>query len=257
MLVVTTGAAAALAGGLGLVLGSFLNVVAYRLPRKESLVAPASRCPGCEAPIKPYDNVPVLSWLLLRGRCRSCGTAIAWRYPLVELCTGLLLALVVLVVGTDSNELWLGLAFALLLLPVTVIDIDFRIIPNTLMIAGTATALALLLAFDSSALPEHLIAAFAAGGFLLAAALAYPAGMGMGDVKLAFVMGLFLGQEVGVAMLVALVCGSVVGIGVIAVKGSREGRKTAIPFGPFLALGGIVALLAGEPVVDWYLSTFA
>ena len=257
MLAVTTGAAAALAGGLGLLLGSFLNVVAYRLPRNESLVAPASRCPGCEAPIKPWDNVPVLSWLLLRGRCRSCGTAIAWRYPLVELATGLLLALVVVVVGTDPEELWLGLAFALLLVPVAVIDIDFRIIPNTLMIAGAVTAVALLVAFDPDALPEHLIAAFAAGGFLLVAALAYPAGMGMGDVKLAFVMGLFLGQEVGVAMLVALVAGSALGIGVIAVKGSKAGRKTAIPFGPFLALGGIVGLLAGEPVVDWYLDTFA
>src|ERR687895_976440 len=211
MLVVTTAAGASLAGILGLILGSFLNVVAYRLPRGESLARPASRCPGCDTPIRPYDNVPVVSWLLLRGRCRSCGTAIAWRYPLVELCTGILLALVVVVVGTGSDDLWLGLAFALLLVPVTVIDIDFRIIPNTLLIAGAVTAVALLVAFDPDALPEHLIAAFAAGGFLLAAALAYPAGMGMGDVKLAFVLGLFLGQEVGVAMLVALVAGSVVG----------------------------------------------
>jgi leader peptidase (prepilin peptidase) / N-methyltransferase len=257
MLAVTTGAAAALAGGLGLLLGSFLNVVAYRLPRKESLVAPASRCPGCATPIRPYDNVPVLSWLLLRGRCRSCGTAIAWRYPLVELCTGLLLALVVVVVGTGSEELWLGLAFALLLVPVTVIDIDFRIIPNTLLIAGTVAAAALLVAFTPDAIPEHLIAAFAAGGFLLAAAIAYPSGMGMGDVKLAFVMGLFLGRDVGVAMLVALVAGSLAGAAVMAVKGAKAGRKTAIPFGPFLALGGLVALLAGEPVIDWYLNTFA
>jgi leader peptidase (prepilin peptidase) / N-methyltransferase len=161
------------------------------------------------------------------------------------------------VVGTDSEELWLALAFTLLLVPVTVIDIDFRIIPNTLMIAGTVAALALLVAFDSSAIPEHVIAAFAAGGFLLAAVLVYPRGMGLGDVKLAFVMGLFLGQEVGVAMFVALVTGSIVGMGVIAVKGAKLGRKTAIPFGPFLALGSYVALLAGEPVVDWYLSTFA
>jgi leader peptidase (prepilin peptidase)/N-methyltransferase len=256
MLAVTTGAAAAMAGGLGLLLGSFINVVAYRLPRNESLVAPASRCPGCETPIKPYDNVPVLSWLLLRGRCRSCGTSIAWRYPLVELATALLLALTVVVIGANE-DVWLGLAFALLLVPVTVIDIDFRIIPNTLMIAGTVAASALLVAFSPEAIPEHLIAAFAAGGFLLAAAIAYPSGMGMGDVKLAFVMGLFLGQEVGVAMLVALVSGSLVGVGVMVVKGAKAGRKTAIPFGPFLALGGLVALLAGEPVVDWYLNTFA
>jgi leader peptidase (prepilin peptidase) / N-methyltransferase len=256
MLGVTTGAGVALAGGFGLILGSFFNVVAYRLPRGESLATPASRCPGCDTPIRPYDNVPVLSWLLLRGRCRSCGTAIAWRYPLVELATAVLMALVVLALGADRDA-WLGLAFVALLVPVTVIDIDFRIIPNKLMILGTAVAPAILALTDPGALPEHLIAAAAAGGFLLIAAIAYPAGMGMGDVKLAFVMGLFLGREVGVAMLVALVAGSVVGAAVIALKGSKEGRKTAIPFGPFLALGGLVGLFAGDPIVDWYLRTFA
>jgi len=256
MIGVTTGAAAALAGGFGLLLGSFLNVVAYRLPRGESLATPASRCPGCDQPIKPYDNVPVLSWLLLRGRCRSCGTSIAWRYPLVELATAVLMALTVLVVGANE-DVWLGLAFVLVLVPVTVIDLDFRIIPNKLMIAGTVAALAILALTRPDDIPEHLIAACAAGGFLLVAAIAYPSGMGMGDVKLAFVMGLFLGRDVGVAMLVALVAGSLVGVAIMARKGTQEGRKTAIPFGPFLALGGIVGLLAGEPVVDWYLNTFA
>ena len=256
MIGVTTGAGAALAGAFGLLLGSFLNVVAYRLPRGESLAVPASRCPGCDTPIKPYDNVPVLSWLLLRGRCRSCGTRIAWRYPLVELVTAVLLALTVVVIG-PNEDVWLGIAFVLLLVPVTVIDLDFRIIPNKLMIAGTVVALAILALTSPDEIPEHLIAAVAAGGFLLVAAIAYPSGMGMGDVKLAFVMGLFLGREVGVAMLCALVAGSVVGIAVMARKGTAEGRKTAIPFGPFLAFGGIVGLLAGEPIVDWYLRTFA
>jgi leader peptidase (prepilin peptidase)/N-methyltransferase len=256
MLGVTTGAGAVLAGGFGLLLGSFLNVVAYRLPRGESLAVPASRCPGCDAAIKPYDNVPVLSWLLLRGRCRSCGQSIAWRYPLVELATAVLMALTVVVIG-PNEDVWLGLAFVLLLVPVTVIDLDFRIIPNKLMIAGTVAALAILALTRPDDIPEHLIAAVAAGGFLLIAAVAYPSGMGMGDVKLAFVMGLFLGREVGVAMLVALVAGSVVGIAIMARKGTQEGRKTAVPFGPFLALGSVVALLAGEPVVDWYLRTFA
>jgi leader peptidase (prepilin peptidase)/N-methyltransferase len=256
MLLVTTGAGAALAGAFGLLLGSFLNVVAYRLPRGESLATPASRCPGCDTPIKPYDNVPVLSWLLLRGRCRSCGETIAWRYPLVEFATAALLALTVVVVGTNE-DVWLGLAFVLLLVPVTVIDLDFRIIPNKLMIAGTVAALAILALTRPDDIPEHVIAAFAAGGFLLAAAIAYPAGMGMGDVKLAFVMGLFLGRDVGVAMLVALVAGSVIGIAIMARKGTQEGRKTAIPFGPFLAFGGVVGLLAGDPVVGWYLRTFA
>jgi leader peptidase (prepilin peptidase)/N-methyltransferase len=256
MVGVTTGAGAALAGVFGLLLGSFLNVVSYRLPRGESLAMPASRCPGCETPIKPYDNVPVISWLLLRGRCRACGTRIAWRYPLVELATAALLALTVVVIG-PNEDVWLGLAFVLLLVPVTVIDLDFRIIPNKLMIAGTVVALAILAITEPADIPEHLIAAAAAGGFLLVAAIAYPAGMGMGDVKLAFVMGLFLGRDVGVAMLVALVAGSLVGVAVMARKGTAEGRKTAIPFGPFLALGGLVGLLAGEPVVDWYLDTFA
>ena len=256
MTAVTTAAGASLAGVLGLIFGSFLNVVAYRLPRGESLATPASRCPGCDAPIKPYDNVPVLSWLLLRGRCRSCGEPIAWRYPLVELATALLLALTVVVVGANE-EVWLGLAFVLLLVPVTVIDIDFRIIPNKLMIAGTVAALVILALTRADDIPEHLIAACAAGGFLLVAAIAYPAGMGMGDVKLAFVMGLFLGREVGVAMLAGLLAGSIVGVAIMARKGAAEGRKTAIPFGPFLALGGIVGLLAGEPIVDWYLRTFA
>jgi leader peptidase (prepilin peptidase)/N-methyltransferase len=240
-----------------LALGSFLNVVVTRVPARRSLLRPPSSCGSCGTEILWRDNIPVLSWLLLRGRCRSCGTSIAWRYPLVELCTGLLLALVVVVVGTGSDELWLGLAFVLLLVPVTVIDIDFRIIPNKLMIAGTVVALAILAITRPDDIPEHLIAAAAAGGFLLVAAIAYPSGMGMGDVKLAFVMGLFLGRDVGVAMLVALVAGSLVGVAVMARKGTAEGRKTAIPFGPFLALGGVVGLLAGDPVVDWYLRTFA
>jgi leader peptidase (prepilin peptidase)/N-methyltransferase len=200
--------------------------------------------------------VPVASWLLLRGRCRACREPIPWRYPLVELLTALLMVLTVVVVG-PREEAWLGLAFVLLLVPVTVIDIDHRIIPNTLMLIGTVGALAILAATNPALLPEHLIAAFAAGGFLLVAAIAYPGGMGMGDVKLAFVMGLFLGREVGVAMLVALLAGSLVGAAIIARKGAAEGRKTAIPFGPFLALGGLVGLLAGEPVIDWYLRTFA
>jgi leader peptidase (prepilin peptidase)/N-methyltransferase len=256
MIGVTTAAGASLAGVLGLIFGSFLNVVAYRLPRGESLARPASRCPGCDTPIKPYDNVPVLSWLALRGRCRSCKTAIAWRYPLVELATALLLALTVVVLGANEN-VWLGLAFVLLLVPVTVIDIDFRIIPNKLMILGTVVALAILALTRPGDIPEHLIAAVAAGGFLLVAAIAYPGGMGMGDVKLAFVMGLFLGRDVGVAMLAGLLAGSLIGAAVMARKGVKQGRKTAIPFGPFLALGGLVGLLAGDPIVDWYLRTFA
>jgi leader peptidase (prepilin peptidase)/N-methyltransferase len=241
---------------LGAIFGSFFNVVAYRLPRGESLSRPRSRCPGCQTPIRPYDNVPVLSWLVLRGRCRSCGVRISARYPLVEAGTALLCALVVIAKGADADAL-LGLALVLLLVPVTLIDLDHRIIPNRLMLVGAVVAPALLLLVAPADLAEHLIAAAAAGGFFLLAALAYPRGMGMGDVKLAAVLGLFLGRAVGPAVFIALISGTLVGAVVIARKGAREGRKTAVPFGPFLALGAVCALFAGEALVDAYLSTFA
>jgi leader peptidase (prepilin peptidase) / N-methyltransferase len=244
-----------LAAIVGAIFGSFLNVVAYRLPRGESLSRPRSRCPQCQTAIKPYDNVPVLSWLALRGRCRSCRALISARYPLVEAMTGLLCALVVLAKGPDEDAL-LGLALVLLLIPITLIDLDHRIIPNRLTLLGAVVAPVVLAVTAPDAIPEHLIAAAAAGGFFLLAAFAYPRGMGMGDVKLAAVLGLFLGRAVGPAIFVALVAGTLVGAAVIARKGAQEGRKTAVPFGPFLALGAVVALFAGDAMVDWYLATF-
>jgi leader peptidase (prepilin peptidase) / N-methyltransferase len=244
-----------LAAVVGAIFGSFLNVVAYRLPRGESLSRPRSRCPQCQPPTKPYDNVPVLSWLALRGRCRTCRAPISARYPLVEAMTGLLCALVVIAKGPDEDAL-LGLALVLLLVPITLIDLDHRIIPNRLTLTGAIVAPALLALTAPEAIPEHLIAGAAGGGFFLLAALAYPRGMGMGDVKLAAVLGLFLGRAVGPAVFVALVAGTLVGAAVIARKGAQEGRKTAVPFGPFLALGGVVALFAGDAMADWYLSTF-
>lgn len=248
-------ASAAVAGLLGLLVGSFLNVVAYRLPRGESLAHPGSRCPGCGVGVRPYDNVPVFSWLLLRGRCRACRAPISARYPVVEGLTAALAVLVVLVHGADRDAV-LPLALLALLVPIALIDLDRRIIPNRLAGPGALLAVGLGAVLLPSFLPEQLIAGAAAGGFLLLAALAYPAGMGMGDVKLAGMMGLFLGRSVGVAMLVALLAGTLVGAAVIARKGAREGRKTAVPFGPFLALGGVVAMLAGDAVVAWYLATF-
>ncbi len=245
-----------LAAVLGAVFGSFLNVVAYRLPRGESLSRPRSRCPGCLTPVRPYDNVPVLSWLLLRGKCRACRAPISARYPLVEAGTGALCALVVLAKGPDEDAL-LGLALVLLLVPVTLIDLDHQIIPNRLMLIGAVLAPPLVLLTAPDALVEHLVAAVAAGGFFLVAVLAYPRGMGMGDVKLAFVLGLFLGRDVGPALFVALIAGTLVGAAVIARKGVADGRRTKVPFGPFLALGAIVALFAGDAMVEWYLGTFA
>jgi leader peptidase (prepilin peptidase)/N-methyltransferase len=243
------------AGLLGLCVGSFLNVVIYRLPRHESLASPPSRCPGCGVAVAPRDNIPVLSWLLLRGRCRNCKTAISWRYPLVEALTAVLAVCVVISKGADRDA-WLGLAFVLVLVPCALIDLEHRIIPNKITLPGAVAAIAITALTHPGHLPEQLIAGAAAFTFLLVAVLAYPSGMGMGDVKLAGVMGLFLGRDVAPAMLVAMLVGSVVGLGVIARKGAKEGRKTAMPFGPFLAVGGLVGLFAGHPIVHWYLHSF-
>jgi leader peptidase (prepilin peptidase)/N-methyltransferase len=247
--------AATFAGVLGAIVGSFLNVLVYRLPRHESLITPASHCPGCGVPVKPYDNIPVLSWLLLRGHCRACGEPISVRYPLVELITGAL-CLGTVLAGGGSARVALGIGLILLVVPIALIDLETRLIPNKLTLPGAVLALALGLALDPGGEPARLIAAAAAGGFLLIAALAYPGGMGMGDVKLAAVMGLFLGSAVAPAVLIALLAGTLVGAVIIARKGARAGRKTAVPFGPFLALGAIVAVFAGHPLVDVYVNHF-
>lgn len=247
--------AATFAGVFGAIIGSFLNVVAYRLPRHESLITPASHCPRCDTPVKPYDNIPVLSWLLLRGHCRSCGEPISVRYPLVELATGLLCLGAVLAGGSDVKVV-LALGLILLVVPIALIDLEHRLIPNRLTLPGAVFALAVGLALDPGGEPTRLIAAGAAGGFLLLPALAYPGGMGMGDVKLAGTMGLFLGSAVAPALLIALLSGTVLGGAVMARKGVAAGRKTKIPFGPFLAFGAVVAVFAGHPLVNVYVNHF-
>ncbi|MFP5388904.1 MAG: prepilin peptidase [Thermoleophilia bacterium] len=248
-------AAVAIAFLGGLMVGSFVTVVAHRVPRGESIVGPRSRCPGCGMQIAAYDNVPVVSWALLRGRARCCGVAISPRYPLTELALGALYAATVLVLWGNGGEIAIGLVFVTTLLAVTLTDLERRIIPNKILIVAAALGLALAAATDPGSLPEWLAAGVAAGGLLFLAALAYPRGMGLGDVKLAATMGLFLGRSVAPAILVALLAGSLVGLAMIARHGASA-RKRAIPFGPFLALGGVVGLLAGDQIVDWYLSTF-
>ncbi|HEU4392354.1 MAG TPA: prepilin peptidase [Solirubrobacterales bacterium] len=240
----------------GLLVGSFVTVVAHRIPRGESIVGPRSRCPACGVQIAAYDNVPVFSWLALRGRARCCGASISPRYPLTELALGLLFAATTLVLWDEPGEIALGLVFVTMLLAVTLTDLERRIIPNKILLVAAVLAAAIAAATDPGSLPERAIAAAAAGGLLFLAALAYPRGMGLGDVKLAAVMGLFLGRNVAPAILVALLAGSLVGLAMMARDGAAA-RKRAIPFGPFLALGGVVGLLAGGELVDWYLGAFS
>jgi leader peptidase (prepilin peptidase)/N-methyltransferase len=249
-------AAAAIAFLGGLIVGSFVTVVAHRVPRGESIVGPRSRCPGCGVQIAAYDNVPVFSWLVLRGRARCCGTAISPRYPLTELTLGALYATTVLVLWDEPGEIALGLILVATLLAVTLTDLERRIIPNKILIVAAILGLAIAAATDPASLPERLAAAAGAGGLLFLAALAYPRGMGLGDVKLAATMGIFLGRNVAPALFVALLAGSAVGLAMIARDGAAA-RKRAIPFGPFLAIGGVAGLLLGDQMVDLYLGTFS
>ena len=239
----------------GMVTGSFVGLVADRLPRGRSIVGPRSMCDSCGAQIAAYDNVPVLSWLILRGRCRSCHGRIPALYPLVELAVGAAFAVTAVVLRDDPAQLALGLLFVAMLAAITLTDLERRIIPNKILLAGAVAGLAVVAATDPGSLPERAIAALAAGGVLLAIGLAYPRGMGMGDVKLAAVMGLYLGKSVAPALFVGMLAGALVGIGVMVARGGGT-RKLAVPFGPFLALGGVVAFLAGDQLIDAYLNAF-
>lgn len=244
--------AIAFAAAMGAAVGSFLNVVVYRLPRGESLVHPPSHCPGCDHVIRPYDNVPVLAWMWLRGRCRDCRIRIPARYPGVEAVTGAL-AVGVVLTQSSARGIALGLVLVGVLVPVTLIDFDHQIIPNKITLPAAVAALVIGAVTGPSHLPAQLIAGAAAAGFFLVFWLAYPRGMGLGDVKLAGVLGLFLGASVAVAIMVGVVLGTVVGAAVMARTGVAEGRKVKVPFGPFLAAGGIVALFAGHAILHWYL----
>ena len=244
----------ALAAPLGLIIGSFLNVVAYRLPRGESIVKPRSRCTSCGTEVRARDNVPIFSWLLLRGRCRHCSAQISARYPAVELATAIVFALVAIARGPHL-ELVIDLPFAAMLIAVADIDLEHRIVPNRILAPMALWAVAASALVRPGKLPELLIAGAAAFTLLLVAALAYPGGMGMGDVKLAGVMGLCLGLPVAPALLIAFFTGSIVGVAIMLRHGAGA-RKRAVPFGPFLALGGLVALVAGHDLVHLYAQHF-
>ena len=246
-----TAALAAVAAVPGLALGSFLNVVAARLPAGRSLVRPGSACPSCRASIAWYDNVPVVSWAVLRGRCRACRARISPTYPAVELATAGLVAACVIAFGLTPRAA-VAAFFCAVLVVVSAIDLAHRIIPNRIVLPAAAVCLVAQTALEPSL--EWAIAALGASAFLLVAALAYPGGMGMGDVKLALLMGAVLGRTVPVALMAGMVLALVPSVVLLARHGSKA-RKMGIPFGPFLALGSVLALFWGDAVVDWYLST--
>lgn len=241
---------------LGLMVGSFGAVVAYRVPIGESPLTGRSRCDSCGELVAGYDNIPVVSWLLLRGSCRRCGVSIPARYPLAEVgvaagFVGCYLAF------EDDGAAWvaLGCVFIAMLAIITLTDIEDRIIPNVVLAPTAIIGVALLAVADVDELPPHLLAGGIAGGFLLIVALMYPRGMGMGDVKLAAVMGLFLGRAVAPALLIGFAAGAIFGFALIARHG-QAARKQKVPFGPFLALGAVVGLFAGDDIVEWYLDSF-
>lgn len=245
-------ALAAAAFAPGLALGSFVNVLAARIPLRRSVVHPRSACMACGTEIAWRHNIPLLSYLLLRGRCRSCQARISLLYPAVELATAGLVVACVLAFGL-SFEALIAAAFCAVLVAISATDLTHRIVPNRIVLPATVVLLALRMIQDPSL--EWPIAAFAAGAFFLTAALIYPAGLGMGDVKLALLMGAVLGRSVAVALMIGMVSALVPSLVLFARHGTKA-RKMGIPFAPFLALGALVALFAGEALLDAYLSTF-
>ena len=237
----------------GLALGSFLGLVAARVPLRRSIVRPGSACMSCEAPIRWYDNVPVFSYALLRGRCRRCGVRIPPRDLAIEVATSLLLVGCVLAFGFTVKAAAAALACGALVV-VTATDLERRIVPNAVVLPAAAAVLALQTAAHPS--PEWALGAIGAAGFFFLAALAYPGGMGMGDVKLALLIGALLGLTTPVAILLALFLALVPSAFLLARHGARA-RKLGIPFAPFLAAGAVIALFAGEAILHAYLGVMS
>ncbi|HZT15813.1 MAG TPA: prepilin peptidase [Gaiellaceae bacterium] len=233
----------------GLAIGSFLNVIAARVPLGRSIVAPASACMSCGSSLAWYENVPLLSFVALRGRCRHCGEAIPWRYPAVEAATALLVAGCVLKFGMTWDAV-VAAFFCASLVAVSATDLERRVIPNRVVVPAAAAVLAANTILHPSV--EWIAAGAGASLFLLVAALAYPGGMGMGDVKLALLLGVAVGRAVPVALFAGMIFALLPSIVLLAKHGSSA-RKMGIPFGPFLALGGVVALFAGHAILHAYL----
>ena len=245
-------AAAAAVVAPALALGSFLNVVAYRVPARRSLLRPRSSCGSCRREIAARDNIPVLSYLLLRGRCRHCSARISPLYPAVEALTAVLAVACVAAFGLTA-EAALAFGFCAVLVTLSVIDLRERIVPNRIVLPAAAVVLVAHTALEPS--PEWALGALGASGFLFVAALAYPKGMGMGDVKLALLLGAMLGAPVAVALFLGFLASLAPAIVLLARHGSAA-RKMAVPLAPFLSLGAVVALFFGDRLLDGYLNLF-
>jgi leader peptidase (prepilin peptidase) / N-methyltransferase len=243
---------------LGLAIGSFLNVVVHRLPRGESLVSPGSRCPSCGTALGAFDNIPVISYAVLLGRCRRCRTPISPRYPLVELATAALFVAHYFVFGW-TPLLAVRLLFASAMVALFFIDLEHRLLPDLITLPGIVVGLGASL-FLPPGIRDALIGAFAGGGVLWAIGEAYyryagQEGMGGGDVKMLAMIGAFLGwQQVLITLVFSSIAGSVIGLIVIALR--RGDMKYALPFGTFLSLAALAASLYGAPMINWYIGLY-
>jgi leader peptidase (prepilin peptidase) / N-methyltransferase len=236
----------------GLAIGSFLNVVAARVPQKRSIVSPPSACMSCGHELAWVENIPLISWLAQRGKCRNCGARIGVVYPIVELVTALLIAACFLAFGW-SGTAFVAAFYCATLVVVSATDLSHRIIPNVIVLPATAIVLVSMTALHPSV--EWLLGSLGAGAFLFLAILAYPKGMGMGDMKLALLLGAMLGRTVPVALMIGMAAALVPSI-ILLGRHGMAARKMMIPFGPFLALGGVVGLFFGDELLDAYLSRF-
>ncbi len=239
---------------IGLTIGSFLNVIIYRLPENKSIMLPASHCPECGTRLKPFDLVPVLSFLIYRGKCRYCSSKISWQYPVVELLTGLLFLLIYLKFGL-SIKTAIYLILISLLIVCSIIDLKYKIIPNKITYSGIILGLILSLFFDHLTFISSLIGGLIPAGLLFLIALVYKKGMGIGDVKLVAMIGVFTGYKI---VLAGIFIGSIVGLLFVLplLIAGKMSRKSRIPFGPFISIGSLIMLYIGNTLIDCYFNLF-
>ncbi|ADG82599.1 prepilin peptidase [Thermincola potens] len=239
---------------LGIIIGSFLNVCIYRIPQQMSVINPPSHCPDCGNRLKPLHLIPVISFLMYKGRCAYCGTKISWQYPLVELLTGLLYGLTVYRFGLTAEAV-VYLVLISLLIVISFIDLRLKIIPNGLIIIGLVVGLAINIIRPLTTFSGGLVGFFSAGCLFLAIAVLSKGGMGGGDIKLAAMLGLWLGwQQAFLGFFLAFLSGTAVGIGLMAT--GQKSRKDAIPFGPFISLGALLSIFWSRQIIGWYMAHF-